>query len=71
MIGLVKVRISLTEILCLVLKLVVHDELSQLAGFCKDEWVKITIRRCERLVSVYRRRLIEVTTAKEVLQCTN
>uniref|UniRef100_A0A3B4TRY4 Transposase Tc1-like domain-containing protein n=1 Tax=Seriola dumerili TaxID=41447 RepID=A0A3B4TRY4_SERDU len=50
------------------LKKMVHarcpSNLSQLAEFCKEEWAKIPMSRCERLVRGYRRRLVEVMAAK-------
>lgn len=50
------------------LKRAVHarrpSNLSQLTAFCKEEWAKIPQSRCERLISHYRNRLVEVISAK-------
>ena len=40
------------------------SSLSQLTEFCEKEWAKICISRCERLVSGYRRLLVEVMAVK-------
>lgn len=68
-IGLVKVQIlNYIKMLWLDLKQAVHarcsSNLSQLAEEYNEEWAKIPKGKFERLVSGYRRRLVEVMAAK-------
>lgn len=56
------------EMLWIDLKLAVHarhpSNITQLKEFCKEEWEKLSPNRCQRLVDSYKKRLIEVISAK-------
>ena len=66
--GLVKVQTSIQLRICGMTKIAVHQRnpsnLKELEQFCLEEWAKIPVARCAKLIETYPKRLAAVIAAK-------